>query len=154
MITFQNNTIRCKKLLIITSGQKNVTRPFMKRKKASTNVANLQQNSILHHNDYLAVLALTCFCLTNWRVTFFRQETTVASFLNMVLFCKVVINHTSKCQFVMLLCCTRMALLWTTLLGDSHSVANSPLLWFNARLKLVADGISFYGRNRNRKPKL
>ena len=44
-----------------------------------------------------SVLVLTCFRLTKGPVTFFRPETTVASFLHyMVLLFKVLLNHSSK----------------------------------------------------------
>ena len=56
------------------------------------------------HCCYVSTLVLTYFPLTKGRATFFRPETIVVSFLHlMVLFYKVIFNHTSKCHFVVLL---------------------------------------------------
>ena len=58
---------------------------------------------------YIIALVLTCFWLTKGRVTFFRPATIVARFLHLiVLFYKIIINYTSKRQFVVLLCCTNI----------------------------------------------
>ena len=55
------------------------------------------------HCCYIVVFVLTYFHLMKDCVTFFQPETIVESFSHlMVLFCKV--NHTSKHQFVGLLC--------------------------------------------------
>ena len=52
------------------------------------------------------VLMLTCFFLKNGYIMFFWSETIVPIFLHlMVLFYKVLINHTLKYQLVMILCC-------------------------------------------------
>ena len=49
-------------------------------------------------------IVLTCFRLTKDRATYFRPETIVASFLLlMVLLSKVLLNHSWKRQFVVLL---------------------------------------------------
>ena len=54
---------------------------------------------------YILAFMLTCFHLTKGRAIFFRPETIVASFLHlMALFFNVMVNHTSKHQFVTLLC--------------------------------------------------
>ena len=56
---------------------------------------------------YISALVLTCFRLTKGRVKFFRLETIVDSFFHlMVLFFKVILNHTSKRQFVVPFCRT------------------------------------------------
>ena len=50
-------------------------------------------------------LILTCFHMTNGCVTFFLSKTIVVSFLHLVvLFCKLIFNHTLKHQFVVLVC--------------------------------------------------
>ena len=52
---------------------------------------------------YISALVLTCYRLTKSRATFFLPETIVASFLDlMVLSFKVIFNHTSKRQYVVL----------------------------------------------------
>ena len=52
---------------------------------------------------YFSALVLTCFRLKKGRAAFFRPETIVASFLHlMVLFFKVLLNHSSKRQFLVL----------------------------------------------------
>ena len=54
---------------------------------------------------YISALVLTCFRLKKGHVTFFRPETIVASFLHlMVLFFKLLLNHSSKRQFLVLHC--------------------------------------------------
>ena len=76
-----NNTIRCKKLATIVSSRKNV------------------------HCCYISALVLTCFRLMKGRATFFQPETIVASFLHlMVLLFKVLLNHSSKCHFLVRHC--------------------------------------------------
>ena len=55
------------------------------------------------HCCFFSVLVLTCYRLMKGRATFYRPETIVASlFLLMVLSFKVILNHTSKHQFVVL----------------------------------------------------
>ena len=52
---------------------------------------------------YISALMLTCFRLKKGRAKFFRPETIVASFLRlMVLSFKVLSNHSSKRQFLVL----------------------------------------------------
>ena len=52
---------------------------------------------------YISALVLTCFRLKKGRAMFFRPETIVVSFLHlMVLFFKVLLNHSSKRQFLVL----------------------------------------------------
>ena len=47
----------------------------------------------------------TCFCLTKGPATFFQPVTIVARLLHfMVLFFIVLLNHSSKCQFLVLHC--------------------------------------------------
>ena len=81
--TLKSNTIRCKKLTTIVSGQKNAARPFVRWKQVSRSAVRLMKGHAM----------------------FFRPETSVASFLHlMVLFFKVLLNHTSKCRFLVLHC--------------------------------------------------
>ena len=55
---------------------------------------------------YISALVLACFCLTKGRAVYFWFETIVVSFLHlMVLFFKVLLNLTSKRQFLVLHCC-------------------------------------------------
>ena len=52
---------------------------------------------------YISALVLTCFRLKKGCATFFWPETIVAIFLHlMVLFFKVLLNHSSKRQFLVL----------------------------------------------------
>ena len=54
---------------------------------------------------YISALVLTCFRLTKGRATFFRPETIVAGFLHLMVFLfKVLSNHSSKRQFLLLHC--------------------------------------------------
>ena len=62
-------------------------------------------------------LVLTCYRLKKGRATFYRPETIVASLLLlMVLSFKVIFNHTSKRQFVVLHLCIILLLLLLLLL--------------------------------------
>ena len=55
---------------------------------------------------YISSQMLACFRLTKGRATFFQLEIIVASFLHlMLLLYKVILNHTSKRQFVVLHFC-------------------------------------------------
>ena len=55
------------------------------------------------HFCYIPALMLTCFRLTKDCATFFWPETIIANFLHlMVLFYKVIFNHSSKRQFVVI----------------------------------------------------
>ena len=55
---------------------------------------------------YFSALLLTCYRLKKGRATFYRPETIVLSLLFlMVLSFKVIFNHISKCQFVVLHFC-------------------------------------------------
>ena len=84
--SLKNNIIRCKKLVTIASGRKNVAWSFVKQKQVST-------SSKCNSNSYFSALVLTCFRLTKGRATFFRPETIVASFLHlMVLLFKVLLT--------------------------------------------------------------
>ena len=54
-------------------------------------------------NVTATALVLTCFSLMKGRAMYFRSEMIVASFLHlMVLLFKVLLNLTSKCQFLVL----------------------------------------------------
>ena len=54
---------------------------------------------------YNSALVLTCFRLTKGRATFFPPKTIIVSFLHLVvLFFKVILNHSSYCQFLVLHC--------------------------------------------------
>ena len=66
-----NNTLRCKKLTTIVSGQ----------------------------NCYISAIMVICFCLMKGRTTYFRPKTVVFSFFHlMVLLFKVLFNHSAfKC---------------------------------------------------------
>ena len=60
---------------------------------------------------YIAAFVFTCFRRTDDRITLFRPETIVASFLHlMMLFYKVIMNHSSKRQFVVLLYCNKITI--------------------------------------------
>ena len=98
-----NNAIICKKLATIVSGRKYVAWPFVRRKQ-ETRVPKYNSNTLCCYISYtviIGILVLTCFCLTKGHVTCFQPETIIASFLHiMVLFSKVLLNHSWKCQFV------------------------------------------------------
>ena len=92
--TLKSKTIRCKKLPTIVSGRKKVARPFVRRKQVRT--------SAEIRCCYLWAQVLPCFRLTKGRATFFPPETIAASFLHhMVLFYKVIFNHTKNKPFVL-----------------------------------------------------
>ena len=95
-ITLKNNTIICKKLATIVSGQKNVALPFVRRKQVSTCA---KCNSDVHCCFGI------CFLLKKVCATYFWPEAIVATFLHlMLLLFKVIFNHTWKRQFVVLYC--------------------------------------------------
>ena len=79
--------------------------PLKKKKKSvpQTGVLKYDWISTIRY-CYISARVLICFRLNKGRATFFRHETIVASFLYlMVLFFKVIVNHTSKYKFLMLL---------------------------------------------------
>ena len=78
-------TVKCMKFATIVLSRKDITQPFVRRTQASA--------------TYIAV-TLTVI------VTFFRPETNIGNVMHlMVLFCKMVMDHSSKHQFVVFLCC-------------------------------------------------
>ena len=89
--TLKINTIRCKKLSTIVPGQKNVSRLFFRRKQISTSAALL-----LHFGT-------RAYLFSSEERSFFRPERYVSSFLHpMVLIFKVLSNHSSKRQILVL----------------------------------------------------
>ena len=76
---FENNTIRCEKLATIVSGQKNVVRPFVRRKQVSTS-AEMYVAVTFRHS------CLPVFAWWRVRAIFFWPETIAASFLHLMVF--------------------------------------------------------------------
>ena len=92
--TLSNNTIECKKLATIVSGQK--TRHFrnttLQEKTGKHECRNVTTTFIMLYNLIcISALVLTCFRLTKGRAPFFRPETIVADFLHLMVF--VMFNH-------------------------------------------------------------
>ena len=102
-------------------GQKKVARPFVRREQVITSARIWQQRI------RISILVLTCFRMTMGRATFFWHETIVASFLHlMVLFFKVMFNHASKRQFVVLhfhIIVITVQVSWLDILLDEFSIA-------------------------------
>ena len=95
--TLNNNTVECKKLATIVSGQKNIIWLFFRWKQVSTSVRNVTAT-------YVAVtFRHLCLPVFVWRrvvLRFFLSETIVASFLHsMVLLPKVFFNQAYSVVF-------------------------------------------------------
>ena len=111
-ISLCKNTIRCKKLATIDFGSKNVARPFVRRKQIS-------YISLLLHFGTRAYL----FSPDEGSCYIFWPKTIVARFLHfMVLLFKVLLNHSSKRQFLVLHCGKQMMvnlsnIIWILLLA-------------------------------------
>ena len=80
-------------LILIESFKLNVFKSFINKMKFPTAFVFVGW-------CYFAPLVLACFCLTKGCVIILQKETTVMSFLHlMVTICIVFINHFTKCQF-------------------------------------------------------
>ena len=96
---WKSNTIRCKKLATIVSGRK---KGSMTLRQAKTGKRECRNVTACWHSCWKRIV-----WLTKVRATFFRLEKIVASFLHlMVLLFKMLSNHSSKRQFLVLHCRT------------------------------------------------
>ena len=98
--TLKSNTIRC--TATIVSGRKYIAWSFVRLKWVSMS-AQITATYVAVAFQYSCLPV--CFHLMKGRAMYFRPETIVASFLHlMVLLFKMLLNHTSKCQFMVYYC--------------------------------------------------